>query len=617
VLDGDGDGTATVDMGAYEYYYPSGGTLYVDVNAKGAATGLDWTDAYTNLQDALAVAESGDQVWVARGVYYPDLGAGQTDDDVDSTFNLNPGVAVYGGFDPAGGADTFNERDWEAYTTTLSGDIDNNDTNTDGNFIAEDWRALKGSNANHVVSSTGVTGTAIIDGFTITAGWAAGAFVPPGGPGCGGGMYNTFSSSPTLTNLTFSGNFANEGGGGMYNTFSSSPTLNDVAFHGNFSYGGGGGMYNKKSSNPTLTNVTFSVNYGDAAGGGMYNQDNSITLTDVTFSDNWALYYGGGMYNTNSTTTLNRVTFSSNSVDESGGGGMYNRESNSTLTDVTFSGNMAWYFGGGMFNTSSSNSKLTNVTFSGNYAEWQGGGMINGSSSTTLTNVIFTGNYAGYEGGGMVNLSGNPTMNNVIFSGNESHKGGGMYNWKSSPRLTNLTFVANWAWEYGSGMFNEDFSNPTLTNVILWGNTAEITRTNQISNSADSTPVISYSDVQGSGGSGAGWIPDFGTDGGGNIDADPLIRRDPDDGGDGWGDSPWTPEDEGANDDYGDLRLRLGSPAIDTGINSAIGLPTDLDGYPRIFDGNGDGTATVDMGAYEARFTLIFLPLVVFPNSSP
>ncbi|MEJ5198972.1 MAG: choice-of-anchor Q domain-containing protein, partial [Anaerolineae bacterium] len=49
----------------------------------------------------------------------------------------------------------------------------------------------------------------------------------------------------------------------------------------------------------------------------------------------------------------------------------------------------------------------------------------------------------------------------------------------------------------------------------------------------------------------------------------------------------------------GNLRLDFGSPAIDAGKHS--GCPsTDLDGLPRPTDGNGDGTAACDMGAYEA-----------------
>jgi hypothetical protein len=61
--------------------------------------------------------------------------------------------------------------------------------------------------------------------------------------------------------------------------------------------------------------------------------------------------------------------------------------------------------------------------------------------------------------------------------------------------------------------------------------------------------------------------------------------------------------------DGGNLRLKSGSPCIDHGNNYADYDPsvpgfqllpaTDLDGHWRIVKGNKDGTATVDMGAYE------------------
>jgi len=64
----------------------------------------------------------------------------------------------------------------------------------------------------------------------------------------------------------------------------------------------------------------------------------------------------------------------------------------------------------------------------------------------------------------------------------------------------------------------------------------------------------------------------------GNISADPLFKN-------------------AAN---GDFHLTQGSPVIDAGDNSAPNLPaTDFDGNPRITDGNNDGVATVDPGAYE------------------
>jgi hypothetical protein len=89
----------------------------------------------------------------------------------------------------------------------------------------------------------------------------------------------------------------------------------------------------------------------------------------------------------------------------------------------------------------------------------------------------------------------------------------------------------------------------------------------------------------------------------GNILADPLFVRTPDPGPDGIFD--------GVDDDYGDLRLRPGSPCIDAGGNDAvpIDVTTDFDGKIRFLDDGssrdtGDsgarGVPIVDMGAFEA-----------------
>ncbi|HYP05089.1 MAG TPA: right-handed parallel beta-helix repeat-containing protein, partial [Bryobacteraceae bacterium] len=243
--------------------------IYVNDNASGANNGRSWPNAYRDLQDALLHAESGDEIWVAAGTYRP----GTTRSD---TFQLESGVAIYGGF--AGGETARAQRDWQVNITILSGEIGEP-------FVNED-------NSYHVVTGSGTGASAILDGVTISRGYAN---VAANLGDQGGGMLND-SGSPSLANVTFSRNWA---------TF-------------------GGGLSNLGNSSPTLANVTFSSNSANY-GAGMWNTDNSKpTLANVIFTGNLA-DYGGGMYNAvNGTPALANVTFSGNSAGPEGGGAMYN-----------------------------------------------------------------------------------------------------------------------------------------------------------------------------------------------------------------------------------------------------------------------------------------------------
>ncbi|MBI5293979.1 MAG: S-layer homology domain-containing protein [Chloroflexi bacterium] len=255
----------------------------------------------------------------------------------------------------------------------------------------------------------------------------------------GGGMCNSYSN-PMLTTVTFSSNAAHYGGG-MYNNHSS-PILNIATFSGNVvtTTGTGGGMYNAYSSNPTMTDVTFSGNLSAYYGGGMGNYESSPILTNVTFSSNSATNHGGGMYNARfSSPVLTNVTFSGNTTTEAGGG-MINTESNPTLTNVTFSDNTA-NRGGGMNNGGVSNPTLTNVTFSGNTATDIGGGIYNMGGTLLLTNVTFSGNTATNRGGGMWNNSSNPQIRNTIFWGNTATTGAQIYNNDSISAVVNDSVV--------------------------------------------------------------------------------------------------------------------------------------------------------------------------------
>ena len=114
-----------------------------------------------------------------------------------------------------------------------------------------------------------------------------------------------------------------------------------------------------------------------------------------------------------------------------------------------------------------------------------------------------------------------------------------------------------------------------MTNSIIWD-----ANVNEIFEDITSLTTITFSDVFGS------WP------GAGNIELDPLFAT-------------------GACDD---LRLSSVSPCIDAGDNALLPsdtcdldgnsnfvepIPLDLAGDPRVVDGDGNITATTDMGAYE------------------
>ncbi|GEM_PF-1540269 len=249
-----------------------------------------------------------------------------------------------------------------------------------------------------------------------------------------------------------------------------------------------------------------------------------------------------------SNTVIDGFTIKGSNGSQKGdaGGGMFNNNASPMVSSCIFIENES-YYGGGMGNINNSSPTVINCTFSENEAKAShGGGMYNfGSSSPALTNCLFNAN---------------------IASGN----GGAIYNENSSPALTNCTVYGNSAGGTGGGIQNMVAGVATLTNSIFWGDSPS-----EIANGGGSSSTVAYCCVSGS--------PVYA--GAGNINDDPLF----------------------VNESAGDFHLQGMSPCLDAGTNSAVppGITEDFEGDNRFIDGDGDGTATVDMGVDEAETVVI------------
>ncbi|HEY1685796.1 MAG TPA: right-handed parallel beta-helix repeat-containing protein [Tepidisphaeraceae bacterium] len=312
--DADGDGrirNSTVDLGAYEYQL-----IFVDAHATGSNDGSSWTNAYTSLQSALAGSGNSAVIDVAQGTYYPTSGS-----SVTATFQLKDGVAIYGGF--AGDTtSTPGTRSPQVYPTILSGDLG---VQGPTNFS---------DNSNNVVIGSGTDSTAVLDGFTITAGNAQGG----GKPYDGGGIYDN-DGSPTINDCIITGNRSSVGnGGGIYNGNGSSPLITNTTISNNFAFSVGGGIDNRSNSSPTLINCSITGNTAQAGGGGVYDYA-AATFIDCLLTGNSSPGNGfnpntgsGGAIETENTgvLTLINCTIAQN-TDVQGAGGIKN---NSTAAPI-------------------------------------------------------------------------------------------------------------------------------------------------------------------------------------------------------------------------------------------------------------------------------------------
>src|SRR5690349_17402628 len=132
------------------------GNYYVKATATGTGDGTSWTNAFTDLQHAIDIAQAGDVICVAAGTYLP---THRHDGDSlrHSTFYISSDITLLGGFSGEPGTEgTLVGRDPVAHATILSGDLGLPGDTSD--------------NAFHVVFIDHVSDTMHLDGFIIADG---------------------------------------------------------------------------------------------------------------------------------------------------------------------------------------------------------------------------------------------------------------------------------------------------------------------------------------------------------------------------------------------------------------------------------------------------------------
>ena len=529
------------------------------------------------------------------------LDGGDTDITV-SLENTNSGDISVEGFKIQNGLSYYGGGGLRAKSSSSSGTGGHIDVSTN---IFENNTAARGGGVYALSEGITGSGTVTITGNTLsgnTAFYSGGGDIQGGGI-CAKSATNTGSvGTITVEDNTLSNNTSTKYGGGMYiessaeTDVSGNITIQDNTCTTNTTGFSGGCIYAESSGESGSGNIsvagnTCNENSSGDGGGGMEirtetvsGSSGMITIQDNTIKENAAGSIGGGLAAVSDSTSggagniiIQGNTCSENTTD-AGGGGMNvasNGETGSgdiTIQENIFYGNRASISGGGVNSASRSQSgtagdiTIMNNIIVGNKANQRAGAFARsriettGSAGTiTVVNNIIAGNYATNSKAGIEANSftfGTGTTGAVIF--------------------TNNTVTQNAAASTGGAYLDSDDNDVYVYNNIARGNT------DTDFDIAAGETVYGYNNNTGY----SRW-----DSGGNNIDEDPKFINT------GYWDDAGTPADP--SDDFwvnGNYHLRGSSPCIDTGDNSAPGIPTeDFEGDTRIIKG------TVDMGADEFK----------------
>ena len=316
----------------------------------------------------------------------------------------------------------------------------------------------------------------------------------------------------------------------------------------------------------------------------------AAVLSGFTIRGGVSINFGGGIYIASSSPTVRGNVITGN--QSCTGVGIYssfgspliqaNRITANVIAGCTGGWGIGVYIGG-----NSAAEILDNEITENTGAAASGGGLALFSAGNAVVrhNVIARNATSGPAGCGFgggiasANFSQAKIVGNLIV-GNSACTGGGVY-WLGSigsNLFVNNTIADNEA-SSAAGIYVSGFDarNQLHNNIVT-------TRTGPAlycqNGGSVSSPTLNSNDIFSAQGASYGGTCADQTGFNGNLSADPAFLG-------------------AANRDY---RVAMTSPVVDSGNDGAPSLPsTDLAGLDRVFDGNGNGVARVDMGAFESR----------------